>query len=56
MPPTSTAWDHRFDHQRQVGGGLIASGLVVLMVASFMNAVFDHLPQDDDEAASKHAH
>ncbi|CAF1871731.1 BnaC04g48590D [Brassica napus] len=35
-----------------VVGGLIASGPVVLMVASFMNAVFDSLPLDDDEAAS----
>ncbi|CAF2107758.1 unnamed protein product [Brassica oleracea var. botrytis] len=24
----TTAWDHWFDHQRQVGGGLIASGHV----------------------------
>ncbi|CDY46731.1 BnaCnng14340D [Brassica napus] len=48
----TTAWDHWFDHQRQVGGGLIASGHVVLMAASFMNVVFDRLPQDDDEAAS----
>ncbi|KAG2256601.1 hypothetical protein Bca52824_075895 [Brassica carinata] len=36
----------------KVGGGLIASGHVVLMAASFMNVVFDRLPQDDDEAAS----
>lgn len=35
-----------------VVGGLIASGPVVLMAASFMNAVFDRLPLDDDEAAS----
>ncbi|CAH8265760.1 unnamed protein product [Arabidopsis lyrata] len=35
-----------------VVGGLIASGPVVLMAASFMNAVFDRLPMDDDEAAS----
>ncbi|RID61152.1 hypothetical protein BRARA_E00325 [Brassica rapa] len=37
-----------------VVGGLIASGPVVLMAASFMNAVFDRLPLDDDEAASMH--
>ncbi|KAL1191125.1 AT-hook motif nuclear-localized protein 16 [Cardamine amara subsp. amara] len=35
-----------------VVGGLIASGPVVLMAASFMNAVFDRLPMDDDEGAS----
>lgn len=35
-----------------VVGGLIASGPVVLMAASFMNAVFDRLPLDDDEAAA----
>ncbi|KAJ4906579.1 AT-hook motif nuclear-localized protein 16 [Raphanus sativus] len=44
-------------HQGQVVGGgvvggLIASGPVVIMAASFMNAVFDRLPLDDDEAAS----
>ncbi|KAF8093977.1 hypothetical protein N665_0373s0032 [Sinapis alba] len=41
-------------HQGQVVGGgvvggLIASGPVVIMAASFMNAVFDRLPLDDDE-------
>ncbi|CAN7109367.1 unnamed protein product, partial [Brassica rapa subsp. narinosa] len=46
----TTAWDHWFDHQRQVGGGLIASSHVVLMAASFMNVVFDRFPQDDDES------
>lgn len=39
-----------------VGGGvvgaLIASGPVVIMAASFMNATFDRLPLDDDEAAT----
>ncbi|CAN6808128.1 unnamed protein product [Brassica oleracea] len=44
-------------HQGQVVGGgvvggLIASGPVVVMAASFMNAVFDRLPLDDDESAS----
>ncbi|XP_010524099.1 PREDICTED: AT-hook motif nuclear-localized protein 16 [Tarenaya hassleriana] len=43
-------------HQGQVVGGgvvggLIASGPVVLMASSFMNAVFDRLPLDDDESA-----
>ncbi|KAG2304624.1 hypothetical protein Bca52824_033275 [Brassica carinata] len=52
VPPTSTPWDHWFDHQGQVVGGLIASGHVVLMAASLMNDVFDRLPQDNDEAAS----
>ncbi|KAH0863580.1 hypothetical protein HID58_080791 [Brassica napus] len=42
----TTAWDHWFDHQRQ---HLV---MFFLMAASFMNAVFDRLPQDDDEAAS----
>ncbi|XP_044494824.1 AT-hook motif nuclear-localized protein 16-like [Mangifera indica] len=32
-----------------VVGSLIASGPVVIMVASFMNATFDRLPLDDDE-------
>lgn len=39
-----------------VGGGvvgaLIASGPVVIMAASFMNATFDRLPLDDDEVAA----
>ncbi|KAJ4825493.1 AT-hook motif nuclear-localized protein 16 [Turnera subulata] len=39
-----------------VGGGvvgaLIASGPVVIMAASFMNATFDRLPLDDDEIAT----
>jgi predicted DNA-binding protein with PD1-like motif len=39
-----------------VGGGvvgaLIASGPVVIMAASFMNATFDRLPLDDDEIAA----
>ncbi|CAH8387628.1 unnamed protein product [Eruca vesicaria subsp. sativa] len=44
-------------HQGQVVGGgvvggLIASGPVVLMAGSFMNAVFDRLPLDDDEEAA----
>ncbi|CAN6571239.1 unnamed protein product [Malus baccata var. baccata] len=38
-----------------VGGGvvgaLIASGPVVIMAASFMNATFDRLPLDEDEVA-----
>ncbi|KAJ4904139.1 AT-hook motif nuclear-localized protein 16 [Raphanus sativus] len=33
-------------------GGLISSGPVVIMAASFMNSVFDRLPLDDDEVAS----
>ncbi|KAF5731330.1 putative DNA-binding protein ESCAROLA [Tripterygium wilfordii] len=39
-----------------VGGGvvgaLIASGPVVIMAASFMNATFDRLPLDDDDIAA----
>ncbi|KDP46909.1 hypothetical protein JCGZ_10400 [Jatropha curcas] len=39
-----------------VGGGvvgaLIASGPVVIMAASFMNATFDRLPLDEDEIAA----
>lgn len=39
-----------------VGGGvvgaLIASGPVVIMAASFMNATFDRLPLDEDEVAA----
>ncbi|XP_021300977.1 AT-hook motif nuclear-localized protein 16-like [Herrania umbratica] len=39
-----------------VGGGvvgaLIASGPVLVMAASFMNATFDRLPLDDDEVAA----
>ncbi|CAI0449165.1 unnamed protein product [Linum tenue] len=39
-----------------VGGGvvgaLIASGPVVVMAASFMNATFDRLPLDEDEIAA----
>lgn len=39
-----------------VGGGvvgaLIASGPVVIMAASFMNATFDRLPLEDDEVAA----
>ncbi|KAI4306012.1 hypothetical protein L6164_029330 [Bauhinia variegata] len=39
-----------------VGGGvvgaLIASGPVVVMAASFMNATFDRLPLDDDDIAA----
>ncbi|XVE86240.1 hypothetical protein DITRI_Ditri18aG0019700 [Diplodiscus trichospermus] len=39
-----------------VGGGvvgaLIASGPVLIMAASFMNATFDRLPLDDDEIAA----
>ncbi|KAF8408965.1 hypothetical protein HHK36_005035 [Tetracentron sinense] len=43
--------------QGQVVGGvvvsaLIASGPVVIMAASFMNATFDRLPLDDDEVAA----
>lgn len=34
-----------------VVGALIASGPVVIMAASFMNATFDRLPLDDDEVA-----
>ncbi|XP_042495856.1 AT-hook motif nuclear-localized protein 16 [Macadamia integrifolia] len=41
-----------------VGGGvvgaLIASGSVVIMAASFMNATFDRLPLDDEEVAAAH--
>ncbi|CAI9766013.1 unnamed protein product [Fraxinus pennsylvanica] len=32
-----------------VVGALIASGPVVIMAATFMNAAFDHLPLEDDE-------
>ncbi|KAI9166260.1 hypothetical protein LWI28_029075 [Acer negundo] len=35
-----------------VVGALIASGPVVIMAASFMNATFDRLPLDDDELAT----
>ena len=35
-----------------VAGALIASGPVVIMAASFMNATFDRLPLDDDEIAA----
>ncbi|KAF3444983.1 hypothetical protein FNV43_RR14676 [Rhamnella rubrinervis] len=35
-----------------VVGALIASGPVVIMAASFMNATFDRLPLDDDEVAA----
>ncbi|KAK4749830.1 hypothetical protein SAY87_027279 [Trapa incisa] len=35
-----------------VMGALIASGPVVIMVASFMNATFDRLPLDEDDDAS----
>ncbi|XP_031256671.1 AT-hook motif nuclear-localized protein 16 [Pistacia vera] len=35
-----------------VVGSLIASGPVVVMAASFMNATFDRLPLDDDEVAA----
>ncbi|KAF6156129.1 hypothetical protein GIB67_024099 [Kingdonia uniflora] len=41
-----------------VGGGvvgpLIASGPVVIMATSFMNATFDRLPLEDDEAHNQH--
>ncbi|KAF9587865.1 hypothetical protein IFM89_006119 [Coptis chinensis] len=41
-----------------VGGGvvgaLIASGPVVIMAASFMNATFDRLPLDDEEVSVVH--
>ncbi|XP_058095223.1 AT-hook motif nuclear-localized protein 16 [Magnolia sinica] len=43
-----------------VGGGvvgsLIASGPVVIMAASFMNATFDRLPIDEDVAAANNQH
>ncbi|KAJ8749339.1 hypothetical protein K2173_018824 [Erythroxylum novogranatense] len=43
-----------------VGGGvvgsLIASGSVVIMAASFMNATFDRLPLDDEEIAAANQH
>lgn len=35
-----------------VVGALIASGPVLIMAASFMNATFDRLPLDDDEVAA----
>ncbi|KAM1016399.1 hypothetical protein ACFX13_046838 [Malus domestica] len=35
-----------------VVGALIASGPVVIMAASFMNATFDRLPQDEEEVAA----
>ncbi|CAN8318159.1 unnamed protein product [Cochlearia groenlandica] len=34
-----------------VVGGLIASGPVILMASSFVNAVFERLPMDDDDEA-----
>ncbi|XP_010243718.1 PREDICTED: AT-hook motif nuclear-localized protein 16 [Nelumbo nucifera] len=37
-----------------VVGALIASGPVVIMAASFMNATFDRLPLDEDEVATVH--
>ena len=39
-----------------VAGALIASGPVVIMAASFMNATFDRLPLDDDEIAMQNQH
>lgn len=35
-----------------VVGALIASGPVVIMAATFMNATFDRLPSDDEEVAA----
>ncbi|XP_023531738.1 AT-hook motif nuclear-localized protein 16-like [Cucurbita pepo subsp. pepo] len=35
-----------------VVGALIASGPVVIMAATFMNATFDRLPSDDDEVTA----
>ncbi|XP_026397001.1 AT-hook motif nuclear-localized protein 16-like [Papaver somniferum] len=39
-----------------VVGALIASGPVVIMAASFINATFDRLPLDDEEVSAAAAH
>ncbi|KAI3897880.1 hypothetical protein MKX03_007098 [Papaver bracteatum] len=39
-----------------VVGALIASGLVVIMAASFMNPTFDRLPLDDEEVSDVAVH